>query len=413
MPGPGAKRAVRHRRQRPERTLRLRCGRPGRARGRRGRPGGRPGRLRRRGYDRAERLGRGRLHLAQAAAALPASGCGPAAGAGPAGRRSQLRPAGTLMPGERRGDRPGDRPGHGLRQALLVLAAGAGVRPGAASAVATRARSRRERMTRSSATSSTISTHRPPTTYRTSEPARSLALARCAAVVDRRCPDWLGRAVAAGRRGSAAALMEAARPTALAASMVPRPVPGALVRPGGRAGGRAPGQRLADLGRGQVREPGPDERGHAGHDAAGRAGGADPRVVVGRDRGGQADAGGGQRHVRVPAAERGEPPVPGDRADRDDPGVGGRMVRQVRTLAVVAGRGHQHHVLAQRVRHRRLLGRAAAGRGRAALAGQAGRARVQRQVDDPGAVVDRVDDAAGDGAGQPPGDGPRRSSAGR
>ena len=86
-------------------------------------------------------------------------------------------------------------------------------------------------MTRSSATSSTISTHRPPTTYRTSEPARSLALARCAAVVDRRCPDWLGRAVAAGRRGSAAALMEAARLTALAASMVPRPVPGALAPP--------------------------------------------------------------------------------------------------------------------------------------------------------------------------------------
>src|SRR5205823_10758044 len=50
-------------------------------------------------------------------------------------------------------------------------------------------------------------------------------------------------------------------------------------------------------------------------------------------------------------------------------------------------------------------GRAAARRGRVAVAGQAGRARVQRQVDDPGAVVDRIDDAAGDGAGQPPGDG--------
>ena len=184
--------------------------------------------------------------------------------------------------------------------------------------------------------------------------------------------------------------------------MMPCPAPGAAVL----AAGGAPGQRLADLGRGEVREPGQDEGGHAGHDAAGRAGGADPRVAVGRDRGRQADARGGQRHVRVPAAERGDLPVPGDRAHRDDAGVGGRVVHQARTLAVVAGRGHQHHVLAQRVRHRRPLGRAAAGRGRVALAGQAGRARVQRQVDDARAVVDRVDDAAGDGPGQPPGDGP-------
>ena len=157
-----------------------------------------------------------------------------------------------------------------------------------------------------------------------------------------------------------------------------------------------------------MREPGQDEGGHAGHDAAGCAGGADPRVAVGRDRGRQPDARGGQRHVRVPAAERGDPPVPADRAHRDDAAVGGRVVHQARTLTVVAGRGHQHHVPAQRVRHRRPLGRAAAGRGRVALAGQAGRAGIQRQGDDARAVIDRVDDAMGDGPGQPPGDGPVR-----
>ena len=83
-------------------------------------------------------------------------------------------------------------------------------------------------MTRSSPTSSTISTHRPATTYRTSEPARSLAFARCAAVVESRA-GWCGLAVAAGWLGSAAALMEEARLTAWAASMMPRPAPGALV----------------------------------------------------------------------------------------------------------------------------------------------------------------------------------------
>src|SRR5207249_9335703 len=104
-----------------------------------------------------------------------------------------------------------------------------GFRPDAASAAvrALDARSRRERMTRSSATSSTISTHRPATTYRTSEPARSMAFARCAAVVEVRA-GWCGLALAAGGLGFAAALTEAARPTAWAASMVPRPAPGAL-----------------------------------------------------------------------------------------------------------------------------------------------------------------------------------------
>ena len=178
-------------------------------------------------------------------------------------------------------------------------------------------------------------------------------------------------------------------------------VPGARgARP---PGARGPGQRAADLSDGEVRVPGQDEGGHARHDAAGRAGGTYRRVSAGRDRRHQVNPRRGQRHVGVPAAERGELPVPGGRAHRDDPWVGGRVIHQAGSLAVVARRGHQDHVLAQRVRHGRPLGPAAAGRGRVAAAGQAARPRVQRQVDDPGAVIDRVGDAVGDGRGQPPG----------
>ena len=173
----------------------------------------------------------------------------------------------------------------------------------------------------------------------------------------------------------------------------------------GRPGDRALGQGLGHLGHGEVREPGQHQGGEARHDAAGRARGADRPVASRRGRRDQADPRGRQRRVGPPAAERGELPGAADGPHRDDAGVGGRVVHQARALAVVTRGRDQHDALAQRVADRGPLGRAAARRGRIALAGQAQGPRVQRQVDDPGPVIGRVPDAVGDGLRQPPADG--------
>jgi hypothetical protein len=94
-----------------------------------------------------------------------------------------------------------------------------------------------------------------------------------------------------------------------------------------------------------------------------------------------------------------------DRADRDDAAVGGRVVHQAGAFTVIPGGGHEHDALAQCVGDRRPLGGAAAGRGRIPVPGQSERPRIERQVDDPRPVVDRVGNASGDGTGQPPGHG--------
>jgi hypothetical protein len=69
----------------------------------------------------------------------------------------------------------------------------------------------------------------PATMYRTSEPARSLVPR--AAVVDSRPGSRVPAGAAAGRLGALAAVRDSARPMARAASTVPRPAPGAAVRP--------------------------------------------------------------------------------------------------------------------------------------------------------------------------------------
>ncbi len=173
----------------------------------------------------------------------------------------------------------------------------------------------------------------------------------------------------------------------------------------GRRGDRALDQGLGHLGHGEVREPGQHQGGHARHDAAGRARGADRRVAVRRGRHDQADPRGRQRHVGPRAAERGQVPGAVDGPHRDDARVGGRVVHPVRAQAVVARGRDQHHPFAQRVADRRLLCGAAARRGRIALAGQAERPWVKRQVDDPGSVIGRVPDALGDGLRQLSADG--------
>ena len=183
--------------------------------------------------------------------------------------------------------------------------------------------------------------------------------------------------------------------------------PGRQRRQAGAAGrgGGALDQGPGHLGHGEVREPGQDQRGHARHDAAGRARGADRAEAVRRGRRDQADPRGRQRRVGPPAAERGEMPGAADGPHRDDARIGGRVVHDARSLAVVARGRHQHDALAQRVGDRGPLGRAAARRGRIAPAGQAQRPGIERQVDDPGTMIGRIPDAVGYGIRQPPADG--------
>ena len=95
-----------------------------------------------------------------------------------------------------------------------------------------------------------------------------------------------------------------------------------------------------------------------------------PGGPVGRD---DVVPGRGQRHVGQVAGVRGLHDAWAERADRDDPGIGGRVVDRIRPGAAVTGRGNQDNALVQRLGDRGLLLRAPARGG--ATGRRAGRRR--------------------------------------